>query len=257
MSPLADAVVVFVAVFGGGLLGLSLRGLLPAQHLAENSVGMVRLGTGVIATLTALVLGLLVASAKSNYDRIADEITKGAVEILLLDRTLAQYGEQTHGARTELRIAVADMVDTLAAARNREATDLDSPQGLARTEKLQADLLALVPQNDVQRMLQARALEISNDIAQTRLMVINQAQGSLPRAFLLVLVLWLAAMFAGFGLVTARNPTVVVTLALCALSFALAVMMAEELNRPLTGLMNPSDAPMRYALGHLGNQAIQ
>jgi hypothetical protein len=253
MRPLADAIVVFICVFASGLLGLSLRGLLPERHLAEDSMGMVRLGTGVLATLTALVLGLLVASAKANYDRVRDDITKGAVSILLLDRTLAQYGEQARDARTELRAAVTTMVNNVFVARHRGASNLDSAGGMARSERLQTELRNLTPQNDMQRMLQARALDISNDIAQTRLLVINEAQGSLPAVFLLVLVLWLAIMFAGFGLVTARNPTVLVTLALCALSLAGAVMMAEELNQPLTGFMHVSDAPLRYALANLGN----
>jgi hypothetical protein len=131
--------------------------------------------------------------------------------------------------------------------------NVDSAEGLARSERLQAELRSLTPQNDTQRTLQGRALDIANDIAQTRLLVINQAEGSLPGVFLLVLVLWLAIMFAGFGLVTSSNPTVIVTLALCALSLAGAVMMTEELNRPLTGLMRIPATPLNYALAHIGN----
>src|SRR5215469_17033951 len=110
MSPITDAFVVFICVLGAGLLGLAIRARLPPRHLAEESMGMIRLGTGVLATLTALVLGLLVASAKSNYDRVNDNITKGAVSIVLLDRTLAQYGEETREARSELRTAVSTMI---------------------------------------------------------------------------------------------------------------------------------------------------
>jgi hypothetical protein len=70
MGPLADAVIVLTCAFGSGLLGLSLRSVLPHQHLHEESLSMVRLCSGVIAILAALVLGLLVASAKANYDRV-------------------------------------------------------------------------------------------------------------------------------------------------------------------------------------------
>ena len=252
MRPLIDATVVFICVFASGLLGLWLRRRLPPQHLAEDSMNMVRLCTGVVATLTALVLGLLVASAKGNYDRVSDDITKGAVAIMLLDRTLAQYGEQTRDARGVLRTAVAGMVDRVFGTQAHGLTGFDSAQGMASGEKLEEELRQLTPQNDVQRMLQARALQISNDIAQTRLLVINEAQGSLPAVFLVVLVLWLAIMFAGFGLVTARNPTVIVALALCALSLAGAVLMTEELNEPLSGFMRVGGTPLRYALAHIG-----
>src|SRR5262249_41295951 len=154
-------------------------------HLADDSMGMVRLGTGVLATLTALVLGLLVASAKSNYDRVNDNITKGAVSIVLLDRTLAQYGEETHQARSELHEAVSTMINNVFVAHHKGRISVDSTEGMARGEQLQAELQSLKPQNDTQRMLQSRALDISNDIAQTRLLVINQAEGSLPGVFLL------------------------------------------------------------------------
>jgi len=86
MSPMTDSLLVLASVFGSGMLGLSLRGSVPAHYLAEDSVAMVRLCTGVIATLAALVLGLLVASAKANYDRVNDQVTQAAASIVLLDR---------------------------------------------------------------------------------------------------------------------------------------------------------------------------
>ena len=86
-----------------------------------------------------------------------------------------------------------------------------------------------------------------------RLLTITQAQGSIPPMFLVVLVLWLVIMVAGFGLITAKNGMVMFTLFLCALSLAGAVFMIEELNQPLEGLMRVSSAPMRYALGRIGD----
>jgi len=252
MSPVVDAFIVLVAVFGSGLLGMSLRSVLPAQHLQEDSLGMVRLCTGVIATLAALVLGLLVASAKANYDRVSDEVTQAAAATVLLDRTLAQFGPQTKEARSLLRTAVASVVDTVFSDHGRGAADLDDPKRLAAGERLQAQIRNLAPENDVQRTLQAHAIELSNEVAKMRLLTITQAKGSIPTGFLVVLVFWLAIMFAGFGLVTAKNPTVIVTLSLCALSLAGAVLMIEELNQPLEGLMRISGAPVRYALAHLG-----
>jgi hypothetical protein len=252
MSPVADAFVVLASVLGSGLVGLSLRSVIPEQHLHEESLGMVRLCAGVLATLTALVLGLLVASAKSNYDRVNDEVTQAATAIMLLDRTLAQFGPQTDEARGLLRAAVATAASTVFSKQGRGVADLDDPQRLAVGEKLEAQIRTLPAENEVQRTLQAHALELSNEVAKMRLLTITQAQGSIPAMFLVVLVLWLAIMFAGFGLVSARNPTVIVTLFLCAVSLAGAVFMIEELNRPLDGLMRISSAPIHYALEHIG-----
>jgi hypothetical protein len=252
MSPWAHALVVLIVVFASGLLGLWLRSILPAQHLQEDSVGMVRLCTGVIATLTALVLGLLVASAKANYDRVNDDVAHAAASIVLLDRVLAQYGPETKEARALLRAAVASTVDVVFSKHGHGVADLDDPQRLATGERLQAELRQLSPENDAQRTLRASALEISTEIAQTRLLTITQSGGSIPPVFLAVLVVWLAIMFAGFGLITAKNPTVIVALFLGALSLAGAVFMIEELNRPLEGFMRVSSAPLQYALTHLG-----
>jgi uncharacterized membrane protein len=151
-----------------------------------------------------------------------------------------------------LRAAVATALSTVFSEHGRGVADLDDPQRLAVGEKLEAQIRTLPAQNEVQRTLQAHALELSTEVAKMRLLTITQAQGSIPAMFLIVLVLWLAIMFAGFGLVSARNPTVIVTLFLCALSLAGAVFMIEELNRPLEGLMKISSAPIRYALDHIG-----
>jgi hypothetical protein len=252
MSPMADASVLLASVFGSGLLGLSLRSVIPAQHLQEESISMVRLCSGVLATLAALVLGLLVASAKANYDRVNDEVTQAATSIVLLDRTLAQFGPQTKEARSLLRAAVASAADTVFSKQGRGVAGLDDPQRLAVGERLEAQIRTLPAESEVQRTLQAHALQLSSEVAKLRLLTITHAQGSIPGMFLIVLVLWLAIMFAGFGLVTARNPTVIVALFLCALSLAGAVFMIEELNRPLEGLMKISSAPIRYALDHIG-----
>jgi hypothetical protein len=252
MSPIADSLLVLASVFGSGMLGLSLRNFVPGHYLGEDSVAMVRLCTGVIATLAALVLGLLVASAKANYDRVNDQVTQAAAAIVLLDRTLAQFGPQTTEARGLLRTAVSGLTNTVFSKHSRGVADLDDPQRLAIGDRLQAQIRVLPAETEVQRTLKSQALELSNEVAKMRLLTITQARGSIPAMFLVVLVLWLVIMFAGFGLVTARNRLVMVTLFLCALSLAGAVFMIEELNQPLEGLMQVSSAPMRYALSHIG-----
>jgi Protein of unknown function (DUF4239) len=251
MNPIAETVIVFICVFASGLLGLYLRRVLPQEHVQEDSLAMVRLSSGLIATLAALVLGLLVASAKGTYDRLSEQLTTTAADIVLLDRSLAQYGPHADAARSSLRAAVAASVSTLFSAHHGVA-DFDTREALARGENLQSELRRLTPENDAQRLLQARALELSNQIAQTRMLAITQAHSSLPPVFLVVLVVWLSIMVAGFGLVTTTNPTVIIALVLCALSVAGAVLMIEELNRPLDGLMKVPSEPLRYALAHLG-----
>src|SRR5205814_9960374 len=94
-------------IFGGALLGLLLHGLLPEPHLRDASKDTVKVGAGMIATLSALVLGLLVGSAKNTFDTAEAEMTQGSAKIILLDRLLADYGTESQAARAQLARTVA------------------------------------------------------------------------------------------------------------------------------------------------------
>lgn len=252
MSSLAIASIVFVCVFASALLGLFLRTALPEHHLSEDSTGVVKLGTGLLATLAALVLGLLIASAKTTFDKIKDEVTQSAAKVVQLDRALALYGPETKEARDLLHGALASAIELLFSGEGSGLAKLDAPERLARMEQIQAKLRELAPRNDAQRSLQSRALELCNEVAQMRWLLIVQGEGSIPTPFLVVLVLWLAIIFAGFGLLSAKNATVVAILVVCALSVSGAIFLIEEMDRPFDGLMKISSAPLRNALAHLG-----
>ena len=91
--------IVFVCVFGSAILGVFLGKLLPDRHLNNDAKDIVKLATGLIATLAALVLGLLVSSAKARFDQVNSELMQVAVKVVLLDRVLAQYGPEAKGVR--------------------------------------------------------------------------------------------------------------------------------------------------------------
>ncbi len=252
MSSLTIASIVFMCVFGSALVGLFLRTSLPEHHLSDDSTGVVKLGTGLIATLAALVLGLLIASAKTSFDKVKDEVTQSAAKVVQLDQTLAHYGPETKEARDLLHVAVASAIELIFSEEGSKLTKLAAPERLARMEQIQVTLRELTPRNDVQRSLQVHALGLVNDLAQMRWLLIAQGEGAIPTPFLVVLVLWLTIIFAGFGLLSAKNATVVAILVVCALSVSAAIFLIEELDRPLDGLMKISGAPLRNALAHLG-----
>ena len=107
MNSLTIAFISAGCIFGGVLLGMLLRSRLPDHHLSSDSKDTVKLGAGMIATLSALILGLLVSSAKGTFDTMNAEITLGASKIVLLDRVLANYGPVSRDAREQLRRSVA------------------------------------------------------------------------------------------------------------------------------------------------------
>jgi hypothetical protein len=253
MSPLAIGWICFACVFGGALLGMLLRGVLPDDHLMnQDSKEVVRLGMGLVGTMAALVLGLLIASAKSSFDTQSNEIRQGAANIVLLDRALAQYGAETKDAREALRRAIALRLETTWPEESSRTSRVETPETTPTVEGIETGVRELQAKTDGQRWLQSRALQIIGDLQQTRWLLFGGAGDSIPTPFLVVLVFWIAVIFASFGLYAPPNATIVGILLLCALSVAASVFLVLELSQPFGGLLKISAAPLRYALSHLG-----
>ncbi len=252
MSAIALACIAFVCILGGASLGMLLRKTLPGHHLSTDAKDVVRLGTGLIGTIAALVLGLLIASAKSSYDTQSSQIKQMTANIVLLDNLLAQYGPQTEAARNLLRRGVVILADRMWRENSSDLAKVAPFEASAASEAFYAKLQELSPQNDSQRSLQARATQISTDLAQTRLLLFAQTDNSIPMPFLVVLIFWLTIIFASFSLFAQPNAIVIGSLLVFALSAAGAIYLILELGQPFAGLMQISSAPLRDALAPLG-----
>jgi hypothetical protein len=249
VSALAIGCIVFACVFGGALLGVWLRAALPQDHLSAESKDLVKVATGLLATMSALVLGLLVASAKGSYDTQNSELRQASASIILLDRGMAHYGPETKDARALLRRSVADAIDRVWPKSGYRSPQLDRVTGV---EALYDTIQALSPQNEAQRALQGQALRIAIELGGTRWLLSAQRAGSIPMPFLVILVFWLVIIFVSFGLFAPPNATVITTLFVCALSLSGAIFTILELDRPFEGLVMISSEPLRDALARLG-----
>src|SRR5262245_38228672 len=249
MSPIAVAMIVFACVFGGALLGILLHSLLPDHHLASDSKDIVKLGMGLVGTMAALVLGLLVASAKGSYDAQSTELTQMSANIALLDRVLAHYGPEADEPRAQLRAVVVRLLDLLWPRAGPSAAPSAPP---AAGEALYEEIQALSPKSDAQRAIQGLASGLAVDLGRTRWLMYAQATTSVSRPLLIVLVLWLSAIFVSFGLFAPFNTTVVASLCVSALSVSGAILLILEMYAPYAGLIQISSAPLRAALEHLG-----
>jgi hypothetical protein len=118
VSTVALSVVVFACVFGGALLGFLLRAALPEHHRNADSRDIVKLAMGLVGTMAALVLGLLVASAKSSFDDQSAELTGLSANVVVLDRVLAHYGPETKDARELLGMIQVSAAPLRAALAN-------------------------------------------------------------------------------------------------------------------------------------------
>lgn len=250
MSALATGVVVFACVFGGALLGILLRRVVPADHLSADSRDSVKFGMGLLATMAALVLGLLIASAKGSYDSQSTELTQLAANVALLDRMLAHYGPETRDAREMLRMALARMIEDTGSVTAASASPMNPRTAGAETfyDKIQS----LSPNTDDQRALRLEAVKLATDLGRTRWLLFVQGGPSIPLPFLAMLIFWITVIFVSFGLVAPTNGTVVATLFICALSMAGAIFLIMELDEPFHGVIQVSRAQLRTALANLG-----
>lgn len=248
MSALALSCVTFVCISGGAILGMALRNTLSEHHLSADAKDVVRLGTGLIGTIAALVLGLLIASAKSSYDTQSSQIKQMTANVILLDYVLSQYGPETNAARELMRRGVVVLADRMWRQNNSDSAKTVPFEASAASEAFYAQLQQLSPKNESQRSLLARAAQISTDIAQTRLLIFTQIGNSIPMPFLVVLIFWLSIIFASFSLFAQPNPIVVGSLLVFALSAAGAIYLILELGQPFAGVMQISSAALRNAL---------
>lgn len=250
MSSTTLSLIVLGCVFGGALLGLLLRTVLPQHHLSAETKDIVKLGMGLVGTMAALVLGLLVASAKGSYDAQSAELTQLSANIALLDRGLALYGPETNETRALLRAAVIRILDQM---WSKDGTPQSAPSS-AGGEILYEKIQGLSPKNDAQRSLQSQALSMAVDIGKTRWLMYEQATTSVSMPLLVILVLWLTVIFVSFGLFAPSNTTVMISLFVSALSVSGAIFLILEMYTPYAGVVQISDAPLRAVLANLGRQ---
>ncbi len=251
MNSVAIALPVLGCTFAGGLAGLALHGRLPDHHREGDSKDVVKLVMGLIATVSALVLSLLISSSHRSYEAQQAEVQQMAVHIFQLDRALKRLGPDAEEGRRVLRGIVQAEVDRADGGRllRPDETPLEAQRAAAT---LFEHIGSMKPADETQRFVQTRVLQLISQLGDTRLLLSEQARGAISWPFLVILTCWLTILFVGFGLLAKRNTTIVVSLLLGALCVSGAVFLILEMNRPYTGLMQVSIDPVRYVLGRMG-----
>jgi len=250
MNPTIVGAIVFACTFGGALLGFWFQAR--RRHLLDlESTETIRHSIGLVATMTALILGLVTASAKSSFDEVNMAVEAGAREVLTLDRLLARYGPETSGIRGDFKNAVARRIDMVWPQGSSKPMQLDPSKLSSDSEGLAERIRALAPRDDSQRWLQARAGEVAEELLEARWLATAYSEASVSVVFLVILLFWLTITFVSYGMVAARNSTVVTVLFLCAVSVGSALFLILEMDEPFGGLVRVSADPLRFALSHL------
>jgi hypothetical protein len=248
MSSLEISLVALGCLVAGVMLGMWFQYLLPEHHLSKPSQETVKLGAGMIATMSALILGLLVSSAKSSFDAMSLSVAENGARIIQFDHLLAEYGPETKPFREQLKQSLAARVEKIWGSQG----GIRAVEHSTTIQEVQQRLRELSPQTDRQKGILAQVQQISNEVWQNRLLVLEQQQEPVPTVFLVLLIFWLTLLFVSFGLYAPRNFTVSSVLFVCALSVASAIFLILEMSHPLDGYIKVSSAPLLKALEMIG-----
>ena len=252
MSPTVVAVIAFCFSFGGALLGIWLATSVRWRPKAEDGTAKdtVKLAIGLVSTMTALVLGLVTASAKNSYDQMDSAVKQASINLLALDRALARYGPEAKDIRTQLKAVAEVRVDTIWPGSAPEQRGMARPAAGAPStvEALVDSIRSLAPGNELQSALKTRAVELAEDGLQLRWLAMASAETDVPAAFLVIVIFWLTVIFASYGLYAPRSLAVMTALVVSALSVACALFLVLELGSPFSGAIAVSDQPLLRAL---------
>ena len=241
----------FAVIFGGGMLGLLLGKIIPEEYRGDATKSIVQTAAAMVSLSAALVLGLLVATAKNKFDINNKQTEEFAANLMLINRDLVNYGAGSDDIKSLLRKYTAAKIATTWPKESGPKPGLDDPPDWQLLESVQQKLRGLVPQSEAQRSIVTDALQIATELTKTTWLQTAQESDHVPQPFVLILIAWLFVLFISFGLFAPRNPLVVVALLVCALSIAGAVTLIVDMDSPFEGIIVVSAQPMQEALAKM------
>lgn len=244
-----SGLVAFCCIFAPGLAGLALGRILPQDQASEATHKAVQLTMSVVGLLAALVLGLLVASAKSSLDTSSKEVEQFGTSLVLLDRDAVHLGSEAVPVRALLRAFTEEKItQTWTQTWTEDPAAADHSRTVKLLEDIQARVRAFVPQTDTEREARTSSLRLIDDIKQnSRLLAVQQSR-HVPRFFLIVVVFWLGVLFFSYGVFSPPNAVVIAAMVIAAFSVSAAVNLIIDMDHPFAGYIAVSKVPMQQAL---------
>ena len=249
MDPFPTSFGVFLCVSAGALLALVAGRWLPHHHLAPETRDVVRLGIGMVAATTTLILGLITASVKGSFDATERDVQQLATHLVLLDGELRGYGPDAEPARTLLARFTAEIIaDAWPAPDSARTARVDYDDTLQTLFLVGRSIAELNPGDDDRHVRKSELRRTHSSILQDRWKIVIETYSSVNPLMVGVLTLWLTVVFASFGLFAPRNLMTAATLLVCAASIACAIFLILEMNAPFGGITFVSSEPLRTAL---------
>ena len=153
MDPVLVGLAVFVCAFGGAVVGMAVGSRLPEAHRNDGSKDTIKIGIGLVATMTALILGLITASAKGSFDAVDHAVRRASASVLTLDRDLARYGPEAAPLRAELKDAIKSRIAAMFPEGDAAPSEAAMWEQSDRVEALASKIRTLQPKDEDQRWL--------------------------------------------------------------------------------------------------------
>jgi hypothetical protein len=247
LGPLIVGIFIFAVVLVGAFAGWAMKQRLPAHNLTDETKSVVSVSMAMVATISALVLGLLISNANSSFIALGGEVTTLSAQLIRLDRILHRYGPDADPARDTLRQYANQKTVDLFPEDSREVR-LNNPSTYALLQQLEDEMLDLKPHNARDQWWLGQAMTLAGRIGDARWLLSQQVGQGTPRAFVALLAFWLTSLFASFGVFAPRNVTSVLFMSLCAMAVAGAIAMILELEKGFGAMVHISPQPMRQAV---------
>lgn len=266
MTEFLKAVLVLLVLLGSSAIGRAVHPLLSERHRSREVTEFVQLVVVMLVTFAALVLGLLTTSVKASFDQIGNDLNGLSIELIRLDQCLREWGPETISIRQLLRTYTAAAIATTWTEEPRppgdyyptqlppvHGTQLESPVMEDMLTRVEFGVRGLEAHDPMHRRLETTCIAQYERLMQTRWRLVEESGSSISTPFLVVLIFWLAVVFAAFGLNAPHNLLPYATIALAAVSIASAIFVIVDLDSPFTGMFTVSSEPLRHALLHLSD----
>ncbi len=262
LSNLFLTILLFFILLGSAGAGLATQRRLHERHISTQTFDSVRVLMAMLVTFTALVLGLLVTSAKSRFDSYSKDLSAYSADLIELDHRLRVYGPEVEEIRKMLRAyTAAAIADTWpdeplpsgtyprfsgSTAHGIEAIGLGDI-----ISDIDVRIQKLAPTGQFQQQIAERLRNRVADTIQRRWVLILSAGSTISWPFLVILTAWLAITFGIYALTAPRDSLVFVVIVFSALAIASPLLLILEYSGPQSGLLRLSSDPMRTALQHM------
>jgi hypothetical protein len=249
MSEIFFALLIFLCLVAASLGCLFTYKRLPLHYRQEDTHAVVKLAANVFVVMTSLVLGLMINSAKNTFEAIDHNVHTFAATLILLDKTLREYGPEALETRERLHTYGRRAVAGTWPGKGKPL--IDDPAAEKLLTAAESSLNSIRPDEADRLLVWNEARGLMQSIVELRWLLAEDSEGNIPSPLIVMVVAWLILIFASFGYRAPRNHIVVITFVVASALISTSMYLIMDMDVPFSGPMQVSPSPMHRALAYM------